>query len=464
MNLIAGIRFPGAAQAPLIAASTVAGFSLLLLAVLGVGLPIWSLLIPVAAIIYIFTTLNRPLIGLYAVLAVFFTPLKLSIGISLLQSVGGATAGLLLVWFFLNKRTIVLDSFLIPLFLLGVLILMSLWYTRDAPLTLMHFRRWVFNMLFVMLLLNLVTHFDVFKKILWAVMIMASINSVVAMIEFSRSSEYGYRSIGLMENANNFGHLAALAFPLALYQYLYAKGALRWVGLVLCAILVGGVVASVSRGALVSLFIVFAVVMVLERRRWLPIMIIGGLAFGSIPLLPEYFIDRVRNITVDVKNSITIGNDRSMTTRGHLNTAGLRIWAAHPVVGVGIGNFGYYYSRPAFAGGMRAEQSIVAHNIYIQAMAEMGTVGIAVLAWLLLNAGRSLFRARRLSRWSQERWLYFGAVEMMTLAIVVSTATYGSLMGNDLWMFLGLAAIAGRVACEGAPAGMEAPNGAETLT
>jgi len=458
MNLAAGIRFLGPAQAPLIATTTVVGFTLLLFAVLTLGLPIWSLLIPVTAIAYVFVTLHRPLIGLYAVLAAFFTPIKLSIGLSLLQAVGGATAALVLIWFLYNKRTIIFGSFLIPLFLLGVLIVVSMWFTRDTGITVGYFRRWAFNMLFVLLMLNLVTHFDVFKKIIWAVMIMASINSLAAMIEFAGSSSYSHRSTGLMENANGFGHLAALAFPLAFYQYLYAKGRLRWIGLVLSAVLVGGVIASVSRGALVSLFVVFAVMMVRERRRWIPILVIVALAASLLPFLPAYYVKRVGNIAVDVKNSVTVGNDRGLTSRGHLNTAGLRIWAEYPVVGVGIGNFGFYYSRPEFIAGMRAEQTIVAHNIYIQTLAEMGTVGIGILAWLLFNAGRSLLRARRASSWSRERWLYFRAVEMMTLAILVSTATYGSVMGNDLWMFLGLAAIAGRVAGSTVEASDEAPN------
>ncbi len=159
---------------------------------------------------------------------------------------------------------------------------------------------------------------------------------------------------------------------------------------------------------------------------------------------------------MDVTNSIMVGSETDLTSRGHLNAAGFRIWAAHPILGVGIGNFGYYYSRPEFIGGMLAHQGILAHNIYIQAAAEMGTIGIALLLWLLINAGLSLLRARRLSRTRRDRWIYFGAVEMMTLAILVSTATYGSLMGNDLWMFLGLAAIAGRVARTAPPTRQEA--------
>jgi len=364
----------------------------------------------------------------------------------LLQVVGAGTGAILLIWFLYHRRKIVVGSFMIPLFLLGLLIVVSLLYTRDASTTLGYLRRWVFNMMFVLLLLNLVTRFDLFKKVLWAIMLMASVNSVVAMLEYASSNEFHHRSTGLMENPNNFGQLATLAFPLALYQYIYGKGWMRWLGLLLSGILVGGIVASVSRGATVSLIVVFGAVMFVERRRLIPILLVLGLAFSLIPLLPDFFVERVGNLAVDVKNSLTIGNQQGLTSRGHLNTAGLRIWAAHPVLGVGIGNFGYYYNQRQFIGGMTAGEEVVAHNIYVQALAEMGTVGGVVLFWLLLNSALSLLRARRVTDRRGARWIYFGAIEMMTLSILVSTASTGSLMGNDLWMFLGLTMIASRVA------------------
>jgi O-antigen ligase len=95
---------------------------------------------------------------------------------------------------------------------------------------------------------------------------------------------------------------------------------------------------------------------------------------------------------------------------------------------------------------MTAGQSVMPHNIYIQALAEMGTVGFMLLVWMLVNSGLSLYRARQTTDRRGKRWVYFGAIEMMTLSILIATASTGSLMGNDLWMFLGLTMIARRVA------------------
>jgi O-antigen ligase len=89
---------------------------------------------------------------------------------------------------------------------------------------------------------------------------------------------------------------------------------------------------------------------------------------------------------------------------------------------------------------------VVAHNIYMQAFAEMGTLGGLLLFWLIGLAVRNVIAARRASRADPDSWLYFGAIEMMALAVFVSVSTYGNLMRSDFWMFVLLTAISGRVA------------------
>ncbi len=238
---------------------------------------------------------------------------------------------------------------------------------------------------------------------------------------------------------------------------------MRFVGLFLSGILVAGIVSSVSRGALVSLLVVFVVICFRERRRVLPLALIAALAFALTPVLPEFFIERVGNLGEDVKKSVAFGGGNDLTHRGHLNTAGLRIWAAHPILGVGIGNFKFYYHQPEFLSGWAASEDVVAHNIYIQALAEMGTVGGLLLLWLLFNSGKSLWRTRQATFGTERRRVYARAIEMMTLAILINTASTGSLMGNDIWMFLGLTMIAGRVAEKDAEAPQDGNRGRSHL-
>jgi O-antigen ligase len=360
--------------------------------------------------------------------------------------VGVVTACLVLIWFLYNRRTLYLGNTLLPLFLFGVLILISFWFTRDVERTTFYIRRWAFNMVFALMLINLVTKFDVLKKVIWTVIIMASLNAIVGIFHYASAPTSYYRSIGLLENANSFGHFAALAFPLAFYQYLYRSGAFKWVGLGLSGVCAGGVVVSVSRGATLSLLLVFGAILVIERRRVGALALVMILGICMTPFLPGYFFERVSNLATDVKRSVLVDEEHDLTSRGYFNRAGFKMWMAHPVLGVGIGNFGHYYVQKEFHPGYKRVETVVAHNIYMQAFAEMGTLGGLLLFWLIGLAVRNVISARRASRADPDSWLYFGAIEMMALAVFISVSTYGNLMRSDFWMFVLLTAISGRVA------------------
>jgi len=438
------------APAPLVVGGVLVAFTLALLAVVKLALPVWSLLLLFGIAAYVVAVLNSPVVGLLAVVAMFFLPTQIFGGVTLLQAAGAGTAALLLIWFLYQQRSIYFGNVLLPFLLLGVLILISFLFTRDATRSLMFFRKWAFNMLFAVLLLNLVTRFEVFKKVIWTVMIMAAVNAAAAVIDFATSSDWYYRSTGLLENANYLGHLAALAFPIALFQYLYRTGPVRWVGLGLAALLAGGVIASVSRGATLSLVLVFLVMLVRERRKILPLLFVLLLGLCAVPFLPKYFHERVGDLGADVKRSIFLSENRDLTSRGYLMSGGLKIWMKHPVLGVGMGNFGRYFVEREYNPGFRKRNpNVVPHNIYTQALAETGLVGAGLLAWLLIMALRNILRARQAARNDPDRWLYFGAVEMMALAVIISSAASGSLLRAEFWLFICLTAMSTRVAERG---------------
>ncbi len=434
------------APSSFVTAGVLAGFTLTLAAVLQLGFPIWSLFLIFIVALYLVVVLVRPIIGLIAVVCSFFIPFQFLGMISVLQSVGVVTAGLLMIWFLYQRRTIYFGDVLLPLFFLGVMILISLWYTRDVAATLGTFRKWVLNISFAILLINMVTRFDIFKKIVWTIIFMAAFNSILGIFDFATSSGGYYRAAGLLNDANSLGHFAALAFPLALYQYIYRKGFLRWVGLALSLLLVMGISVSASRGATISLLLVFPIILVVERRRIIPLILVMALVLCTLPFLPDYYYKRMENLGSDVKRTLLIDSRENPTTRGYLLKAGLKMWLANPVLGVGVRNFEHYYFTKEFNPGSRSMTNVMAHNIYIQALAETGTVGALILLWLILATLRNIIQARRASDRDPDRWLYFSSVEMMALAIFISTSTYGSYMWSDFWLLITLAAVSKRVA------------------
>lgn len=79
---------------------------------------------------------------------------------------------------------------------------------------------------------------------------------------------------------------------------------------------------------------------------------------------------------------------------------GLRMWAAYPVLGVGVGNFrwqvGEYQSEAQLDKyGRSLGGSIVSHSLFVDLVAELGTAGVVVVGVLVLGIWWSLRRTRQ---------------------------------------------------------------------
>jgi O-antigen ligase len=269
----------------------------------------------------------------------------------------------------------------------------------------------------------------------------------VAIYQFATASEEAYRAIGILENTNMMGNMSVVAFSLCFYQFLYRVDRLRWLSLGLCGILFGGVVVSASRTSTVSFVLVMLAAMIVERRRALPMMLVVVLIVASAPFVPGYYHERMSNLATDIKNTFVIGKENEeLTPRGRLNKGGLKIWMTRPLLGIGIGNFGHYFVEREFNPGFKRSNKVPPHNLYLQALVEMGIVGLAVLIWMLAQAGWHVLQARRIGRKKMTRWPYFGGIQLMLFVIVLTSFTGGTVLRNDIWLFLCLAVLSHRIA------------------
>ncbi len=138
------------------------------------------------------------------------------------------------------------------------------------------------------------------------------------------------------------------------------------------SVIVLAVLVTYSRGAIVSLGAMLALGLTLDRRSWqlLPLaLLVGGVA---LVLLPPTFLDRVESIFV-----------LSARGAGRLDIwlVGFQIIKTHPVLGVGLGNFGEAFSRyfPHTPGIRRVfEQGMGPHNIFVGVFGELGLVGLFI--------------------------------------------------------------------------------------
>ncbi|MGC2374802.1 MAG: O-antigen ligase family protein [Solirubrobacteraceae bacterium] len=204
---------------------------------------------------------------------------------------------------------------------------------------------------------------------------------------------------------------------------------------VLC---LGGIVLSLSRGGLVALGVA-AVVAVVVAGRWRAQILAGAVAvcasaifyFAALAPLPAR--ERVTEVGTG-------------TGRTDLWTVGLRMVGAHPLNGVGVGNFQdasiHYLLQPGLI--HRADFIIntpkIAHNTYLQAFAELGIPGgILFLLIVLSGAGCTLLAARVAARTGQlelellARGLFVGTAGFLAASFFISE-NYSKLM----WLLLAL--------------------------
>ena len=241
------------------------------------------------------------------------------------------------------------------------------------------------------------------------------------------------RAFGPFPLPADLGIFLAMALPLAFRKLLAQKGRLsRAAAVAMAGLLLAGIAASRSYGALFSL---------------------GVAAFL---LLPASRIPRRLPVTLLVAAAGSIGAGLIFISRGAegLSPLALRLrnWQAaallfrdSPALGVGLGGFGDAVTRVMKPG---MNETIFAHNSYLQIAAEAGIVGLsaALLVGALLL--RSMIRGLRFDRDSAGRLLL--SLPVLTF-LVHNLFDFSAYLPSLLIPFAALAGCAMREAVPGVP-------------
>jgi O-antigen ligase len=204
----------------------------------------------------------------------------------------------------------------------------------------------------------------------------------------------------------------------------------------LCA---AGIFLSLSRGGLVALAFALVAAIVVAGRRWRlqALTLAVAVAAGAFVYFGFY-------ASTDAASRVT--SFGSGTGRTDIWTVGWRMVQAHPVNGVGVGNYQtsaiHYLLEP---GAIQRDEFIVdtpkvAHNTYLQVLAELGIVGAVLFLSIIGFSLLCILRAARIF----ER-LGDSTMELMSRALLV--ALCGVLAADffiseefskQLWLLLGL--------------------------
>ena len=235
-----------------------------------------------------------------------------------------------------------------------------------------------------------------------------------------------HRIAGPVGDPNYFGQILVVLVPLALGR-LRDERALWLRGLALWA-LVATVVATVltySRGALFALVVVAVALLVSRPPRLRTVAL--GVAAAAVALAtlgaPEGYGERIESMVAFVPGIGGPAHEPSLGGRMSALAAGWGMFADHPVIGVGPGQFVAHF-RPYTEGlGMRTPGAeLRPHNLYVEMAAEHGLVGLVVFGVLLAGVFAGLRDARR-------RFRRAGAVDYASMTADLRIGILGYLAG-----------------------------------
>jgi O-antigen ligase len=231
------------------------------------------------------------------------------------------------------------------------------------------------------------------------------------------------------EDPNTFSATLLHVLPFLLPFWMTPRGpnVRRWIAAytlftLLCVVLTGS-----RRAMLGSLFLAFILVMY-SKRRW-SLLLLGAMMapVGWFAMRDDL---KTRFLTI-IDPSVGPSNAQtSANSRVKFFWDGMRLWGQHPILGVGPGAFG-----------VAAGHGMQPHNLYAQTPAELGTIGVVTLAFMVWCFWRNMRQVQRLYAehpWWERDFLYYVA-RSTWLAVVL--LLFMGLAGHNLyrynWMWFG---------------------------
>jgi|GEM_PF-5366080 len=316
---------------------------------------------------------------------------------------------------------------------------------------------------YVSIIVYLVTSFAVrdettYRKTVLAILLPLSLSLLLGIMSYHFNLDFAARfsvsdtrrmTSSSFLGPNSYALMLVTIFPFAVNFYLHeterARKALYllWVGL-----LIYGTLLTYSRASAVTLLLVTLYTLIRSSDR-LSRKEVGGLALAGVLillLLPGLVFQRVESLSRG-------GEDPSLKARWSYVMVGYEVFKDHPLFGVGPNNYKVAYASPEYRsagyqsksnveiGKQRGRVGRAAHNMYLEAISEIGLVGIALLIYVFLLTWKEFRDAQQqFKRTGREKmWLLTNSLELGFLAFLLNSFFLSSGFFPLLWIFVGLA-------------------------
>ncbi len=262
------------------------------------------------------------------------------------------------------------------------------------------------------------------------------------------------RAAGPIGETNRYAQILLVLLPLAVLMIRTgSSGTLRALGLAAGGFILGGLLLTFSRGAMLTGVVLLAMMacMRLLKLRHVLASVLG------VSVLVAAFAPAViaRMATLEHLNSLLFRTgytyrapDSSAVRRYVLNATTWHVFLDHPIFGVGPGHFAEYYSVPYAnrVGLIATTKKYMGHNLYLETLAETGIIGLACLLAIFFVIMHGLWRERR--HWLQNHPELANAATAFFLclcAYAISAVFEHLSYQRYFWLLVALSSAAARI-------------------
>jgi O-antigen ligase len=400
-------------------------------------------------VIYVAIVVSDLALGVALFLAItFLESIQAFSGLSLAKAAGGL---LLVAWMAVvatdrdDARQLLRErpGLVAGLAALGTWTLLSVLWSELPGTALDASLRWILNLSLFPIVYTAVRERRHVRWMFVLFIVGALISAAAGLATGTSASADPARLEGTGINANELGELLIVAVVLAgaLGASRDLSAPARVLAFVASALCTAALLQTASRGALVGLVVALLLTPVLAgpRRRGIALaLILAAVTTGGVYLLAVAPAENLERLTAA---------DATGSGRTDIWKVGLRMVSANPVVGVGAGNYPNSTIHYLFEPGTITRSDFIvdlpkpAHNVYLQALAELGAVGLTLFLLVLGASLRAVLLAARTFRRAGDR-----SMELLSRALLIglcgllasaffSTAIYS----KQLWLMLALA-------------------------
>ena len=298
------------------------------------------------------------------------------------------------------------------------------------------------------------------RVLVYTVLAIAVASAVFGILRQTTQQETGFllpllkknQGYGQFINKNHFAFLMEMAFGLGL-GIILGGGVARERLMIYVALLLPiwtGLVLANSRGGILAMLaqVVVAVLLLISSRgdyqlpkiaqsaalrAVLLVILVVGVLFGTFWVGGDRLATNFENATSEIASTST------GASRNEIWRATLKMFAAHPIVGVGMGAYWIGITAYHEASGLMTPQE--AHNDYLELLSSGGLIGLALGIWFAVAVVRKI-RQNLSTDIGYKRAVRLGAVLGITGVAAHSLVDFGLHIMTNAVVFIVLIMIA----------------------